>query len=261
MRRTVIALLTALLVVAGLGVAAVATGGDSSVTRARLERSLPQTFEQVYVQQARLLGHDGVTAASLHAKAMCDKHGPDVADVGPGGDWICLMSWTDPNVPMPPEGYGKFELNVHSNDCYTASGSTKLTGYLTISDVKGREVTNPAFEFDGCFDPSTDNTPTGNTFPSVLSVTSTTVITDPQGHPSIQLGCGTGADGCAGSVVATVGNTKLGTVPFDMKEESTKILTFQEPVPAGASTVVFTVKTTAGVGPTSPYELPVQNPA
>ena len=32
------------------------------------------------------------------------------------------MSWTDPKVPMPPEGYGKFELNVHSNDCYTAGG-------------------------------------------------------------------------------------------------------------------------------------------
>jgi hypothetical protein len=32
--------------------------------------------------------------------AMCDKHGADVADVGPGGDWNCLMSWTDPEVPM-----------------------------------------------------------------------------------------------------------------------------------------------------------------
>ncbi len=54
---------------------------------------------------------------------------------------------------MPTEGYGKFELNVHSNDCYTAAGPTKLTGFLTITDAHGKEVTNPAFEFDGCFDP------------------------------------------------------------------------------------------------------------
>ena len=165
MRRTVIALLTVLVVAVGIGVAAAATGGGSTVTRARLERSLPQTFANLYAKQAKMLGHQGVTPASLHAKAMCDKHGADVADVGPGADWVCLMSWTDPNVPMPTEGYGKFELNVHSNDCYTAGGPSKLTGYLTITDTKGREVDNPVFEFDGCFDPNGSNKPTGVNIP------------------------------------------------------------------------------------------------
>lgn len=258
MRRTVLTLLAALAVVAGLAVAAVATGGDSSVTRARLERSLPQSFSQLYAQQAALLGHSGVTPASLHATAMCDKHGPDVADVGPGGDWICLMSWQDPNVPMPPEGYGKFELNVHSNDCYTAAGPTKLTGYLTLTDARGREVTNPVFEFDGCFDPHGDTTPTGTSFPSVLSVTSTSVTTDPSGRPQVQLGCGTGADGCSGTVTATAsGGTVLGTVPFTLKEESTKTLVFPTAPPAGTTSVSFAVTAATGVGPTSAANLPV----
>src|SRR5205085_2453877 len=83
----------------------------------------------------------------------------DVPDVGPGSDWVCLMGWTDPNVPMPPEGYGKFEITVHNNDCYTAGGPSKLVGFQTITDQHGRDVNNPVFEFDGCFDPGADNAP------------------------------------------------------------------------------------------------------
>ena len=184
MRRTILTVLTALIVVLGLGTAVIAANGgnSSTVTRPRLERSLPATFANVYVKQAALLGRTGVTPASLDVKAMCDKAGAVGKDVGPGGDWVCLMSWTDPDVPMPPEGYGKFELNVHSNDCYTASGPSKLTGFLTLTDVKGREVTNPVFEFDGCFDPYGDNTPTGVVFPSLLTITSTTLSRDASGQ-------------------------------------------------------------------------------
>jgi hypothetical protein len=259
MRRTVLALLTALVVVAALGVAAVAGGGGSTVTRARLERALPVAFANLYVKQAHMLGRHGITPESVHARAMCDKNGPDVADVGPGGDWVCLMSWEDPQVPMPPEGYGKFEVNVHSNDCYTAGGPTKLTGYLTMTDARGREVTNPVFEFDGCFDPNSDNSPTGNSFPSLLAVTSTTLTPDPDGNISLGLGCGTGADGCAGTVTANAAGEKLGTVPFDIKEEATDSLTFPAPVPDGAKEVTFTVQTSAAVGPTAPVTLPVQH--
>src|SRR3954449_2389316 len=134
--------------------------GSSDVTRARLERNLPVTFSNLYVQQAQLLGHKGISVASLHAKAQCDKGGPKVPDHGPGADWICLMSWTDPNVPLP-DGSGKFELNVHSNDCYTAGGPSKLVGLITITDTHGNDVDNPVFEFDSCFDPGGSNKPTG----------------------------------------------------------------------------------------------------
>ncbi|MCW2793837.1 MAG: hypothetical protein JWO76_2935 [Nocardioides sp.] len=258
MRRIIIPVLVALVAIIGIGSAVMAGSGTSSVTRARLERSLPVSFTHLYVQQAHLLGHTGVTVASLHAKAMCDKRGPDVADVGPGGDWVGLMSWDDPQVPMPPEGYGKFELNVHSNDCFTASGPTKLTGYLTINDKSGREVTNPVFEFDGCFDPQGDNTATGHEFPSLTSVTSTTLTTDADGGAVLQLGCGTGSQGCSGTVVVTDGKRVLGQMPYSAKEESTTSLTLPAPVPATAKEVTFEVRPDTGAGPSGPVTLPVQ---
>src|SRR3954470_19824767 len=228
MRRTVLSIVAAVVTVLALGFAAVAVtgGGGSTVTRARLERSLPQVFANVYADQARLLGRTDVTAASLKPQAMCDKHGPDVADVGPGGDWTCLMSWTDPQVPMPPEGYGKFELNVHANDCYTAGGPSKLVGFLTITDQKGDDVDNPVFEFDGCFDPASSDAPTNVLFPSLLSVTSPAVSPDPSGKIAIQATCGTGSDGCSGSVTASVDGADIGTQQFTMKEEATDSITF-----------------------------------
>jgi hypothetical protein len=146
----------ALLAVLGLAVLALSACGGSDITRARLERNLPQTFANLYVQQAALLGHKGITVQNLHARAQCDKGGPKVPDHGPGADWICLMSWKDPNVPLP-DGSGKFELNVHSNDCYTAGGPSKLVGLITITDTHGNDVDNPVFEFDSCFDPHTSN--------------------------------------------------------------------------------------------------------
>lgn len=155
MRRFVV---VGLLLVVAVGLSA--CGGGSTVTRARLERNLPKTFSNLYVQQAALLGHKGITTKNLHAKAQCDKGGPKKPDTGPGSDWICLMTWNDPNVSMA-DGPGKFELNVHSNDCYTAGGPSKLIGLITITDAHGNDVDNPVFEFDSCFDPHSSNKPTG----------------------------------------------------------------------------------------------------
>jgi hypothetical protein len=157
MKPKLLIALAALLVLGGCG--------GSDVTKARLERNLPQTFANLYVQQAGLLGHKGITVDSLHAQAQCDKGGPKVADRGPGADWICLMRWTDPNVPLP-DGSGKFELSAHSNDCYTAGGPSKLVGLQTITDTHGNDVPNPVFEFDSCFDPHSSNTPTGVVIPT-----------------------------------------------------------------------------------------------
>jgi hypothetical protein len=258
MRRFLISALAALAIVLAIGGAVVAgSGGGSSVTRARLERALPAEFANLYAQKAGLLGHRGVTAASLHAKAMCDKGGAVEPDLGPGSNWNCLVSWTDPDVPMPTEGYGKFELDVHSNGCYTAGGPSKLVGYQTITDRRGREVPNPVYEFDGCFDPQGDDTPTGVRFPSLLSSLSTALVPDAQRRVALQLGCGTGATGCAGSVSAVAGGTKLGTVPFDLEEEQTGTLRFDTPVPAGAEEVTFTVTIDKGVGSSSPITLPM----
>lgn len=257
--RRIIVILIPLAVLVGLGAVVAASGGASTVTRARLERALPATFANVYVNQAQLLGHKNVTVASLDATAMCDKHGPDVADVGPGGDWVCLMTWSDPQVPMPKEGYGKFDVNVHSNDCFTAAGQTKLTGFLTITDTDGKEVTNPAFEFDGCFDPNGDNSPTGVLFPSVFNSTSTTVSPDTQGRVSINVTCGTGSQGCAGSATATAGAVNLGTVSYTFKEEATSTLSFPEALPPGITEITVDIQTTTGVAGSDSVTIPVQS--
>ena len=248
MRRFIFSLIAAVAVVLLVGGAVLAgTGGGSTVTQARLERSLPVTFANLYADQATMLGHQGVTPASLNAKAMCDKGGAVEANVGPGSNWNCLVSWTDPNNPMPTEGYGKFEVSVHTNGCYTAGGPSKLVGFQTITDTKGDEVTNPVYEFDGCFDPNGDNTPTGNEFPSLLNVTTTALLPDAENKIALQLSCGTGSTGCRGTVDAKAGDTDLGTVPFDIPEEQTATLTFPTPVPAGADSVDFTVTTTTGI--------------
>lgn len=256
MRRFIISLIAALAVVLAVaGAVTAGTGGGSNITRARLEHSLPGVFANVYTQQAKLLGHQGITPASLHTTAMCDKGGAVEADEGPGSNWNCLVSWTDPDNPMPPEGYGKVELNVHSNGCYTASAPSKLVGFLTLTDTKGRTVTNPVAEFDACFDPRGDNTPTGVEFPSLLSVTTTALRPDAQRHVSIQATCGTGDGGCQGTVTATAGDTDLGTIPLKVEEEQTTTLSFPTPVPAGTAEVTFTFHVTTGFGPTKPVTL------
>src|SRR3954453_9900934 len=76
--RRLVLISAAIVVVAGVAVGALASVSKSSITRARLERSLPATFSNLYVQQARLLGHKGVTVRSLHPKAQCDKGGAGV---------------------------------------------------------------------------------------------------------------------------------------------------------------------------------------
>lgn len=124
--------------------------GSNDVTRARLEASLSPTFANLYVQRAAILGEPGVTAASTHPTSSCDRGGPKVADVGPGADWICMVTFTDDKGTKQK---GKFELQARSNSCYTASGPTKLLGPVMITDKAGKDVVNPPFEFDACFDP------------------------------------------------------------------------------------------------------------
>lgn len=124
--------------------------GGPDVTKARVEASLTPTFVNQYLRQQQLLGHAQVTAASMQATTSCDRGGPNVPDTGPGQDWICMITWND---DTGTNQQGKFELQVHSNSCWTASGPSKIVGSFTITDAAGREVPNPVSAFDGCFDP------------------------------------------------------------------------------------------------------------
>ena len=187
-------------------------------------------------------------AATFHRglRAMCDKHGPKVPDLGPGGDWTCLMSWDDPQVTLP-DGWGKFELNVHANGCYTATGPTKLTGFLTISDTTGRDVTNPLFEFDSCFDPHASNAPTGVVFPSALTVTSTALGAGATNGPTVNVSCSLGEKGCAGTVSIRAADGTTATARYDL-EPGRKAPLALPGLSAGPAVLAFTPRT--GTAPT-----------
>ena len=137
-----------------LGAAAVIAliaAGHPDVTRSRLEASLTPVYTNLYLQQAKILGHLGFTAATLAPSTVCDRGGAKVADVGPGADWICHIMFTD---QLGARQDGKFELNAKSNGCYVATGPSRINGPVIITDATGRDVLNPVFEFDACYDPA-----------------------------------------------------------------------------------------------------------
>lgn len=233
----------AVVVVVGAGV--LVSTSKSSITRARLERDLPQTFANRYLAQAKLLGHKGVTVRSVRPRAQCYKGVPNVSDQGSGaGVWLCYMSWHDPNVDetlMP----GKFELNVHSNSCYSVTGPSKLLGLLTITDTAGKDVINPVAEFDGCFDPHGNNKPTGNTDlvptvaaptgPAALSIASTSLQPDARGTIRTALTCSPGQEGCGGTIAASLNNQPLAPTTYALAPGRNGIAEFQlTPEQAGA---------------------------
>lgn len=115
----------------------------------RVETSLGPVFANLYVQQQALLGHPGLTPAAVAARPTCHRTTPGSHDKGAGSDWICQVGWTDGTGKTQS---GKFELQVRSNGCYQAGGPSKVVGPVMIRSVVGKQVINPVFEFDGCFD-------------------------------------------------------------------------------------------------------------
>ncbi|MGI5183097.1 hypothetical protein ACQEVZ_43255 [Dactylosporangium sp. CA-152071] len=143
---------TAVLAVVAAVFAATAGHGGEDITKPRLERAIAPTFANLYVQRSTILGKTGVTVASIDAHAACDRGGPKVPDTGPGANWICMIAFTD-DAGQRQEG--KFEVTANADATYVAGGPSKLVGLATITDTRGVDVTNPAFEFDGAFDPDT----------------------------------------------------------------------------------------------------------
>ncbi|WP_261576135.1 hypothetical protein [Frankia gtarii] len=124
-------------------------GCSADVTRPRVEGSLGPVFANLYVQQQALLGHPGLTPATVAARPTCHRTTPGSHDTGAGSDWICQVGWSDGTGKSQN---GKFELQVRSNGCYQAGGPSRIVGPIMIRDVAGKSVINPVFEFDGCFD-------------------------------------------------------------------------------------------------------------
>ncbi|SDS98956.1 hypothetical protein SAMN04488543_2822 [Friedmanniella luteola] len=142
----------AIALVAALAVAlALVMLGKPEITKTRVENSLNPAFSNLYIQQQQILGHPGISPASMKTTSTCDRGGANVPDVGAGPDWLCLVNFVDSTGTLQEEA--KFELQVHANSCYTAGAPAKLLGSFTITDTNGREVPNPVNAFDVCFDP------------------------------------------------------------------------------------------------------------
>jgi hypothetical protein len=206
-----------------------ARGGDQIVTRPRLERSMEQSFAQRYVAEAKVLGHSGVSTASLEPRAFCDKGGPGVPDEGPGSDWNCYLHWNDRNVPLP-DGTGKFEMNVHSNGCYTAGGPSKLTGLATLTSTGGKTVDNPVYEWDACYDPggAAAANPVAGT-PASVSLPKGKIPID-QGTAGPELACSDGAvGGCIGTLTATLGGKTVASVNYQLAPKESNKFSFPLP--------------------------------
>jgi hypothetical protein len=148
-RLRILAPAATVLAIAAAFVATAGRGGED-ITKPRLERAIAPTFANLYVRRAAILGESGVTVTSIGASAVCDRGGPKVPDVGPGPNWICMITFTDDHGQRQE---GKFEVQAHADATYVAAGPSKLVGAATITDTHGKDVANPAFEFDGAFNP------------------------------------------------------------------------------------------------------------
>lgn len=143
--RAAVALAVAALVVTLSGC------GASPITPKRVADAVAPTFANLYVLQQSVRGRQ-VTAKQLNAKATCARGGPTTPDRGPGSDWSCNVTWF--NTATSIAVIATYTVRVQANGCYTADGDgpVDVNGQQTIVSRDGVSVTNPLYEFDGCFD-------------------------------------------------------------------------------------------------------------
>ncbi|GAB3416379.1 hypothetical protein [Flindersiella endophytica] len=138
-------------VVAGLALLGTAGCGSPAITAAKVGHAVAPTFANLYSVQQSVRGLR-VTPDSLHAKAACQRGGPETPDEGPGQDWTCAITWFKhgPEIAV----VASYNLHVQANGCYTADGEgpIDLNGQPTVTAADGAIVTNPLWQFDGCFD-------------------------------------------------------------------------------------------------------------
>lgn len=135
-----------------VGVIAGATSASGSgIDKAKLDRSLATAFAHLYRMQTRELHRPDVTEAQLRTSASCDKGGLLVADVGPGNDWRCVVTWRLP--PATAIGSAIYQLDVKPDGRYVADGDgpQEVNGFFQVHTSTG-DAPNPLWQFDGSID-------------------------------------------------------------------------------------------------------------
>ncbi|MGI8414575.1 MAG: ABC transporter permease [Solirubrobacteraceae bacterium] len=135
-----------------VGVIAGATSASGSgIDKAKLDRSLATAFAHLYRMQTRELHRPDVTEAQLRTSASCDKGGLLVADVGPGNDWRCVVTWRLP--PATAIGSAVYQLDAKPDGRYVADGDgpQEVNGFFQVRTSTG-DAPNPLWQFDGSID-------------------------------------------------------------------------------------------------------------
>jgi ABC-2 type transport system permease protein len=135
-----------------VGVLAGATpASGSGIDSAKLDHSLATAFAHIYRMQTRELHRPDVTEAQLRSSAACDKGGGLVADVGPGNDWRCVVTWRLPGSAAV--GQAIYQLDVSPDGHYVADGDgpQEVNGFFQVYTSTG-DVQNPLWQFNGQVD-------------------------------------------------------------------------------------------------------------
>lgn len=134
------------------GVAAVSTGATGTgIDRRKLESSLATSFAHLYRLQTAQLNRPAVTEEQLAVTARCDKGGDRVADLGPGSDWRCVVTWHLPGATAV--GTAVYQLDVAPDGRYEADGDgpKEVNGFFPVRTATG-DRPNPLWQFDGLVD-------------------------------------------------------------------------------------------------------------
>jgi ABC-2 type transport system permease protein len=146
--------LRAALAAAAIAVAALSLSGCGSstgITPGPLQASISRAFASLYVLQQADQGNPRPRAASLHSRASCQKG--TQADVQEGsGNWLCAITYlvAGPGYPV----VARYNVSVQTDGCYAADGDgpASVNGSPTITGRHSRQVVNPLWLIDGCFD-------------------------------------------------------------------------------------------------------------
>ena len=87
----------------------------------------------------------------LRTSASCDKGGGLVADVGPGNDWRCVVTWRLPGSAAT--GSAIYQLDVSPDGHYVADGDgpQEVNGFFQVYTPTG-DAPNPLWQFHGQVD-------------------------------------------------------------------------------------------------------------
>ena len=124
------------------------TGVGSGIDQDKVQRSVATSFAHLYRLQTKQLNRPDVTEEQLQSSAACTTGGDQVAAVGPGNDWRCVVSWHIPGVEAA--GSAIYQLDINPLGRYVADGDgpKEVNGFFLVRTPAGDEP-NPLWQFDG----------------------------------------------------------------------------------------------------------------